>query len=372
MLFRRTYADLALPGAIMERAAEWLGPTPARWNGTEKRWTFPSGATLGFGYLDKANDHYRYQGMQAQFIGIDELTQLEDRPALYLFSRLRRLKGSQVPIRYRCGTNPGGIGHGWVKDRYIPDNFEAMPREERFSKPWMKGERLFVPARLQDNLALDRDEYRESLKELDPFTRAQLEEGDWTEYSGGLFRREWFEIVGEAPAEMQRVRAWDLAGGEKEPGKDPDWTAGVRMGRHRNGVCYVEDVKRVRASSLSVENLIRQTAELDGPSVRVSVEREPGSAGKALIERYHREVLAGFIFDAEEPSGDKTTRARGLASAAEAGNVKLVRGPWCRDFLEELAVFPYGAFDDQVDGAAYAHNRLTLPKKWKKLGVVIG
>ena len=52
LLLRRTYADLSLPGALMDRAADWLQPTDAHWNDTAKTWTFPSGATVTFGYLE--------------------------------------------------------------------------------------------------------------------------------------------------------------------------------------------------------------------------------------------------------------------------------------------------------------------------------
>jgi hypothetical protein len=67
LLLRRTYADLALPGAIMSRAEEWLANTPAQWHDKEKTWAFPSGASLSFGYLDGPRDHYRYQGSEFQF-----------------------------------------------------------------------------------------------------------------------------------------------------------------------------------------------------------------------------------------------------------------------------------------------------------------
>jgi hypothetical protein len=72
ILFRRTYADLALPGAIMDRSKEWLSGKGARWNEREKTWTFPSGATLSFGYLEHENDKYRYQGSEFQFAGFDD------------------------------------------------------------------------------------------------------------------------------------------------------------------------------------------------------------------------------------------------------------------------------------------------------------
>ncbi len=74
ILFRRTFADLALPGALMDRSQEWLSGTEARWNERDKTWTFPSGATISFGYLEHENHKYRYQSAEFQFIGFDELT----------------------------------------------------------------------------------------------------------------------------------------------------------------------------------------------------------------------------------------------------------------------------------------------------------
>src|SRR5260370_40490935 len=72
LLLRRTYADLALPGAILDRAHSWLNGTGATWNDRDKRWTFPSGATLTFGYLDAEKDKYRYASAEFQYIGFDE------------------------------------------------------------------------------------------------------------------------------------------------------------------------------------------------------------------------------------------------------------------------------------------------------------
>jgi hypothetical protein len=93
ILFRRTYTELALPEAIMARSHEWLAGTDAHWNGTDKQWRFPSGATLSFGYLDGPRDHFRYQSAAFQFIGWDELTQFAEAPYRYLFSRCRRPMG---------------------------------------------------------------------------------------------------------------------------------------------------------------------------------------------------------------------------------------------------------------------------------------
>jgi len=344
ILFRRTYADLSLPGALMSRSHEWLDGTKARWRDSTKTWIFPSGATLSFGYLESENDKYRYQSAEFQFIGFDELTQFTETQYRYLFSRLRRLEGVDIPLRMRSASNPGGVGHEWVKQRFIVEG-------------WTKG-RPFVPAKLDDNPYLDRDEYIKSLNELDPITREQLLRGDWeAKEAGRKFKRHWFEIVDAAPAGVRRVRYWDLAATEPKPGKDPDWTVGVLM-CEKDGIYFIIDVKRTRETPLGVEKLIKQTAELDGRDVEIYIEQEPGSSGKNTIDHYRREVLKGYTCYGHKTTGSKEMRANPLSSAAEAGNVKLVRGAWINDYLDEIEMFPYGAHDDQVDAASGAFEML--------------
>jgi predicted phage terminase large subunit-like protein len=350
ILFRRTYADLSLPGALMDRAREWLGGTAARWAEKEHTWHFPSGATLTFGYLDTAADKYRYQSSEFQFIGFDELTQFAEEDYRYLFSRLRRLQGSRVPLRMRAASNPGGRGHDWVKQRYLTEGAEAG--------------RVFVPARLDDNPHLDAAEYRASLMNLDPITRAQLLAGDWGVRAGGsMFRREWFKTCHIAPPGLRRVRAWDLAATEPAPGKDPDWTAGVLLGETAEKQYVVLDVRRLRGTPQAVEALIQRTAAEDGQGVQVVIEQEPGSAGVALSQRYMG-LLAGYKVKCERATGDKVTRAAPFSSQAEAGRVFVVRAGWTTDFLDELEGFPqFAPHDDQVDAAARAFGWLTSKKR---------
>jgi hypothetical protein len=154
----------------MDRAKEWFSNTEVKWHDNDKRWQFPSGASLTFGYLDNDSDRYRYQGAELQFIGFDELTQFPEAWYRYLLSRLRRKSGVEVPLRARSATNPGGIGHEWVKRRFV-DEGRVGP---------------FIPARLDDNIHLDRESYRASLDALDPVQRAQLLDGIWVRDSGGL------------------------------------------------------------------------------------------------------------------------------------------------------------------------------------------
>lgn len=170
LILRRKFTDLALPGAVMDRAAAWLQGSGAVWSDREKTWTFPSGATLTFGYCDSEQDRFRYQGAELQFVGVDELTQWPEAWYRYLLSRLRRKSGVEVPLMARSATNPGGIGHHWVKRRFVDEG----------------GAGVFVPAKLEDNPHLDQESYRESLARLDANTRAQLEHGVWVSDGAGL------------------------------------------------------------------------------------------------------------------------------------------------------------------------------------------
>jgi predicted phage terminase large subunit-like protein len=199
-----------------------------------------------------------------------------------------------------------------------------------------------------------------NLKALSLVDRRRLLDGDWDVVEGGnFFRAEWFRIVDAAPAEAMSVRYWDLAGSEPKPGREPDWTVGVRMSRNSDGLLTVEDVRRVRERPLGVERLVRSVAEADGLDVPIRMEQEPGSSGIAVIDRYGRDTLQGWDFKGLRSTGDKAERAKPFSAQCEAGNVRLVRAPWNADFLNELAIFPNReAHDDQVDAASGAFREL--------------
>ena len=346
LLLRRTFSDLNLPEALIPLSHSWLRGTDAKWDGSKHEWRFPSGATLTFGFLETENDKYRYQGAAFNFIGFDELTQFSESQYRYLFSRMRRKEGSVIPTRMRSASNPGGVGHEWVRQRFI-DSVDG---------------RLFVPARLEDNPYLDRASYEESLNRLDPVTRAQLRHGDWRiRPEGNLFKREWFKDVVElAPPLTRTVRAWDMAATAESEGNDPDWTVGAKIGLDDNNIAYLVDLIRFRATPLEVENVIKATARIDGDSTSIRLEQEPGSSGKSLVDHYCREVLFGYDVKGVPATGDKVTRARPFSAACERRGVKLVRGNWIPAFLDELTSFPTdGAHDDQVDAAVNAFAALS-------------
>ena len=346
LLLRRSYADLKLPGALMDRAQEWLGGTAARFNAHSSIWTFPSGATLAFGYLENENDKYRYQSSELQYIGFDELTQFSESQYRYLFSRLRRLKDSDIPLRMRSASNPGGVGHEWVRARFVDH-----PNDPQ---------RIYIPARLADNPHLDQEGYIANLNELSAVERAQLLEGDWQVHPEGvMFEREWFKVVEHGPeAKALRIRYWDKAATEGGGAR----SVGVLLAKTTDGLFYVEDVVCGQWSALKREQIMRKTAEGDGRRVQIWLEQEPGSGGKESAEASIRN-LAGFVVHAERPTGEKAARAHPLAAQCEAGNVHLVHGAWNQEYLEELCSFPLGSYADRVDASSGAFNKLANAKR---------
>ena len=300
ILFRRTYADLALPGALMDRFRDWISNyDDIHWNANQYTATFPSGARVTFGYLNNSQDYLRYKGSEFQFIGMDEVTEIREADYRYLFSRLRRPSTgplSTVPLRMRAATNPAP---NWVRQRFLVEGNE-------------KGS-IFVPSKLTDNPGIDPESYRAVLQELDPIERKRLEFGDWWATTlGSMFDRTMFEVL--EPAEIpdfnndtEIIRFWDLAGSEPTPSyPDPDWTVGC-LGAMHDGIFYIMDVRRIRAKGDKVEKFIKETAQEDGVDIEIQMEQEPGSAGKNLIDQYARYVLPGYSFTGQRATGDKET-----------------------------------------------------------------
>lgn len=167
LIIRRTLDDLEMPNAILDRAKQWLLPLEDEgllyYKDLKKRFTFNSGATLTFRYLAHDNDLSKYQGAELQFIGFDELTQFHENQYSYLHSRLRKTNDNPFPLRMRSASNPGGIGHDWVKNHFVTSN-SKLP---------------FIQSFYTDNLYLNHEKYTKQLEKLPELTRQQLMNGDW-------------------------------------------------------------------------------------------------------------------------------------------------------------------------------------------------
>ena len=340
LLVRRTYGMLAQPGALMDLMQEWAGNMKnVHWDHIDNMVTFPSGAQLKFGYFRNAADKDQYQGSNFHFIGVDELTQFEEQQYLWLMSRNRAPIGDEVPLRIWTSSNPGSKGHGWVKQRFLIEGA-------------LKG-RAFIRARLEDNPHLDYEEYKATLMNLDPVTRQQLLDGNWDVVAGGgFFQRQWFKILDTPPQSTLKVRFWDLAATPKTETNDPDWTAGALVSMNDGSYC-VENIVRTQQTAQKVEELIRHTADVDGPDVAVIIEQEPGASGLQVLDYYRRHVLPDRNLRAFRPTGPKESRIAIVSSHVESANLMLLRGNWISELLDEAELFP-DAHDDQLDAIAGA------------------
>ena len=356
LILRRSYRSFEQHGGLVELSKEWLSGTDAAWNEATSTWRFPSGATLTFRHL---HDIGHLQGSEFSFIGVDELTEVEEKDYLYLFARLRAKAASSIPCRMRVTSNPVGPGVEWVYQRFLIEGASAG--------------RIFIPAKFEDNPHLDQVGYRASLAQLPWFLRGALEEGQWDiRPEGGLFLRRWFEgcfvEYPRLPSDLTLCRFWDPAATKGRAGSDPDYTAGVLLGRDRAGLLYVIDVVRAQASDLEVFELIARTAaadrllakKMEWPAPMIRMELEPGAASIYLIGELRRGRLAGFDFRGVRPRGSKQDRARPLSAPAESGELRLLRAPWNGAFLDELCAFPLGGHDDQVDALSGAFEELLV------------
>jgi predicted phage terminase large subunit-like protein len=292
-----------------------------------------------------ADDPSRLYGPNLSGIWLDEASLM---PADVFHVGIGRLREQGEQGFLTATFTPKGRGH-WTHGVF---NTGRPNTAIFFAKT---GDNPFLPAAFASTVAAQYTS-RLAMQEL---------EGRFIDPEGGLFRRTWFGIVDAAPKSISTCRAWDLAATPKDERRasDPDWSAGVLMGKDEQGTVYLLDVKRLRGSPKQVEAAVRRMAELDGKAVPVWMEQEPGSAGTALADHYARQVLFGFNFHAERSTGDKATRAQPLAAACERGLVKLVSGHWVKDFLDEAELFPFSAHDDQIDAASLAFGKLAAKRK---------
>lgn len=170
----------------------------AKYNASEHYWLFPSGARICFGSMQRTEDRVKFQGKSYDFIGFDELTHFTWDEYSYMFSRNRANGGGTVSY-IRATANPGGVGHGWVKARFITPAPPGVPVVENAEVRFPDGSvrsfprsRVFVPSTVFDNAALlaNDPEYVSRLAMLPPAEKAALLYGDWDSFTGQVFS-EW-------------------------------------------------------------------------------------------------------------------------------------------------------------------------------------
>jgi len=198
LVLRRTFSEL---DKSLIRTSLALFPREIyTFNSSSHTGKFKNGSIIDFGYCATENDVYQYQSAEYDVIRFDELTHFTEAQYVYLISRVRGANG--YPKQVKSSTNPGGVGHSWVKARFID---AAMPGEAFIGRDGMT--RIFIPSLLCDNAFLNRadPEYKERLLALPEKEKKALLYGDWNIFEGQYFS--------EFSAEKHVVRPFEIPSG---------------------------------------------------------------------------------------------------------------------------------------------------------------
>ncbi len=179
IIFRRTFADLEK--SLIRVSLELYPKEMASYNSSKHTWRFKNGSIIDFGYIDNERDVYQYQSAEYDVIRFDELTHFTEYMYTYMISRCRG--ANPYPKGLKSSTNPGGVGHSWVKARFIDIG------EPNTVHTFKEGTRIFIPSLVQDNMfLLDNDpDYVKRLDNLPEKERKALKYGDWDIFDGQYF-----------------------------------------------------------------------------------------------------------------------------------------------------------------------------------------
>lgn len=316
ILFRRTYQQLE---ELIDKSRRFIQAAipAARYNSSTHTWVFPSGAKLLLRPMDREDDRYKYQGHEYQYIGFDELTHFSWAQYSYMMSRCRTSDPS-LRCYIRASTNPGGIGHGWVKDRFIDaaKPYERIWEQIQVNEIKMLRSRIFIPATIFDNQKLleNDPQYLASLGGLPEADRRALLYGDWNSFDGQVFRefkddpahyqdRRWTHVIDpfDIPPHWRIIRGYDF--GYSKPfsvgwyAVDPDGTL------YRIAELYGCNGTPNAGLNWDAGRQAREIAEVEHTHPNLIGRHISGIADPAIFEESHGESIAeimrreGILFD---------------------------------------------------------------------------
>ncbi len=422
IFFRRTYKELEKE--IIPRSYHFYRQLGAKYNKNSKVWEFPSGldhskspqgagALMFFGHVENEDDAHNYDSMQINYAAFDELTSFTEWQYLYItLQRVRSPITSNLPAIVRSASNPGNIGHGWVRKRFIDPckDGEVVIRNKGGLK------RIYIPATIKDNPYVS-PEYLISLDSLPEAEKQAKLYGNWDAYDGLVFDEfrdkkypdepdnalhvipkfdipEWWPKVvgmdwGYAPPAMtwigygavspyKQLYLYDEQWWQKT--KIEEWCAQAKPIMDRDNPRVVKLCKSAGQDRGQEHTILQQVSSALGRNVELT-SNQPGSrvAGKMLMHEYFRwkqkyvppDILG--VFDQEKADwlmrnksyAEYETYANSFVPKAheETNLPKMLVFNHCKKFIEaikscvydktnpqDVAEFPG---DDPYDGGRY-------------------
>ena len=392
VIFRHNYNQITAQGGLWDASHKIFAQVPdAHSRKTPKlHWDFDSGAKLNFAHIEREDDLDSWQGTEIAYIGFDELTHFTKHQFLYMLSRNRTTCGIRPYVRATCNPDADSWVAEFIQWWIDQDTGYAIPErsgqirwmcvlndiiywgntpDELAQKYDVKETECksvtFIASKLEDNMILMENDpgYLANLKALTEVDMERLLKGNWKikPAAGLMFKRSQVELLEEIPKDVLTwCRGWDLAATSEDEDGDPAYTAGVLIGKRKNGRYVVADVINKRLSSSEVRTLIMMTAKTDRLKYGRVVERlpqDPGQAGKEQAQSYVK-MLAGFVVKVLPESGDKVTRAEPFSAQWQQGNVDVILGEWNETYFNQLESFPESKFKDMVDASSNSFNEI--------------
>lgn len=323
VVFRRTFPDLQR--SIIMRTLQVYPKELGKYNQSKHEWVFINGSVIELAYWDNDSNYMNYQGAEYDQIRWEELTQFEERWYVYMLSRLRGSK--PYPRAVKSTTNPGGVGHSWVKRRFIdigpPEEVHDVQEYDDNGNPlhWPEGtpnagqpikrKRIFIPANVFDNKALIENDpgYVARLMALSDAERKQLLEGDWDTFAGQYFSEfsraihvvEPFTI----PSDWKRFRMMD------EGYNDPFVCLWGAIDREGNLYIYRELIQSKLLSSEQADKVIAmspQDEHIDYTVGDTSFWNKGKTSGEAPFEVFAQKGIPMIQATKERVNGWKRVR----------------------------------------------------------------
>jgi hypothetical protein len=356
--FRRTIPELKgtiLP-EIYKQAGDYIDAGHMTWHGQDRYFLLANGSRINLNYCDTDNDIYRYQGREMPVILMDELTQFPQAWVEYLKTR-NRTSNTTWPVLFRAGTNPGGIGHGYVK-RYFVDI--AAP-ETVYTDPQTGITRIFVPAKVDDHpLESFKLSYGKKLDAItDPMLRRALRNGDWDVFEGQVFtefsRDKHVVDPFQIPDHWQKWRCMDY--GNKNSvfwlAEDP-MTERVYVYREYRTEEFraVSEKAKIIKDFEAGENISYGLAD---PALWNGAANHNDKEGKSLAEMFEQEGVNWQPAINDRKAG--LAMVHDMLSVAKDGYPKLQVFSTCLSLIRTLPSLPYDKHKvDDVDTKADDHD----------------
>ena len=400
-IFRRNFNQIFSQGGLWDESMKiYQGIRGADPKFARGQWWFRNQngdivSKVTFAHIERDEDVHKWQGSQICEIGFDELTHFSQNTFFYMLSRNRSTCGVEPFIRATCNPDADSWVAKFIEWWIDPDTGYPIPERSGKLRWFVRRDEIlywantkqelwkqfdlktpeekaeprsvtFIMSKLEDNQELLKVNpgYMANLKAMSVIERERLLHGNWKiKAAAGLFfkRSQVGDYLNFVPDDViEWVRCWDLAATEKTENGDPAFTAGVLMGKRKNGRYIVADVVNKQMSASDVRQTIKHTAQQDIAKykrVKIRLPKDPGQAGKEQAESYIK-FLAGFNVVTVAETGSKEARAEPMAAQWQAGNFDVLTGAWNEEYLQQLENFPDSKFKDMVDASANAFTEL--------------